>query len=154
MATILRTAVLTAALATAAACGKGGDTAGGTSDRTATAGGAIATADRVRVTDVSLGRGVNADNTIRDETGDFRPADQIYAVVKTEGAAATSARLTARWTFEDGQVVEETTQEISPAAEAYSQFIIRKPSGWPKGKYALRVLLDGAEVEKKDFEVR
>jgi hypothetical protein len=152
MATILRAAALAAAV-TVAACGRDDQsTPAGDAGRTSTAGGTIAT-DRVRVTEVELGRGVNADNTIRDETDDFRPADQIFAVVKTQGTAA-NARLTARWTYEDGQVVDETTHAIAPDGEAYTQFTVRKPGGWPKGKYTLRVLLDGAEVETEDFEVK
>src|SRR5687767_3843291 len=58
-----------------------------------------------RVTDVNLGRSLTADRTIGDRTDSFAPADTIYVTVKTEGSGA-SAALLARWTYEDGQVVE------------------------------------------------
>ena len=79
----------------------------------------------------------------------------IHAVVKTEGAAS-GATITARWTFQDGQVVNEKSETISPTGTRtdYTHFMISKPSGWPVGKYTLHVLVNGNEVEKKDFEVK
>lgn len=112
-----------------------------------------ATAPGVRVTDVSLGRSLNADKTIGDNTSAFRPADTIYASVVTEGSAS-SATLKARWTYQDGQVVDESTQSIAPAGKATTEFHISKPSGWPTGKYKVEVSLDGLAAGAKDFEVK
>ncbi|HUF27413.1 MAG TPA: hypothetical protein VMM18_10585 [Gemmatimonadaceae bacterium] len=112
-----------------------------------------ASASAVRVTDVELGRSVGADRRISDATVDFRPGDTIYASVVTDGSAQ-NATLLARWTFEDGQVVDETTRTIAPSGTTVTEFHISRPSGWPSGRYTLRVLLDGTEVESKEFEVR
>ena len=70
------------------------------------------------------------------------------------GNVCSSATITARWTFEDGQVVDERTETISPSGDAYTTFFITQPGGLPAGKYTLSVLLNGAEAQKKEFEVK
>jgi hypothetical protein len=112
-----------------------------------------ATAQGVRVTDVNLGRSLNADKTIGDNTSSFRPIDTIYASVVTEGSAP-SATLKARWTYQDGQLVDESTQTIAPTGKAMTEFHISKPDGWPTGKYKLEVTLNGASAGTEDFEVK
>jgi hypothetical protein len=131
-----------ALLAMSAACQKARDT--GTAGTTGTA---------VRVTDVTLGRSVGGDKAIADRTDTFRPNDTIYASVATDGSAS-SATLRARWTFEDGQVVDESTRTIAPNNRERTEFHISKPSGWPAGKYKVEVFLDDRSAETKSFEVR
>ena len=106
----------------------------------------------VRVTDVTLGRAVGGDRSITDQTDTFRPTDTIYASVATEGSAA-STTIRARWTYEDGQVVNESTRTIAPNTRAHTDFHISKPDGWPTGTYQLEVFLDDRSVETKKFEV-
>jgi hypothetical protein len=107
----------------------------------------------VSVTDVKLGRALGADKRLTDETDKFRPADVIYAVVETQGTAPNTL-LQAHWTYQDGQVVDESSRNISAAGEDVTEFHVSKPSGWPKGKYTVQILLNGAPVESKDFEVK
>ena len=107
----------------------------------------------VRVSDVKVGRSVGADKKLTDETGEFRPTDVIYAVVETQGSGAAAA-LKARWTYEDGQVVDESSQNISAAGGDFTEFHISKPSGWPKGKYKVEILLNGQPAESENFEVK
>jgi hypothetical protein len=107
----------------------------------------------IRVTDVTLGRSVGGDKAITDRTDTFRPNDTIYASVATDGSA-NNATLRARWTFEDGQLVDESTRAIAPNNRERTEFHISKPNGWPAGKYKLEVFLDNQSVETKDFEVR
>ena len=142
-----RTAMLAALLLTgAAACGK--------KDATEDAApGTTTAASAVSVTDVSLGKGVDADKRVTNESDDFAPADVIYASVATTGSAS-NANLTARWTFEDGQTVDSTTQVISPTGPAATEFHISKPGGLPKGKYKVEVMLNGAPAETEEFEVK
>jgi hypothetical protein len=139
---------LSLAIATSA-CGK--------KDQSATAGdtaaGAVEATTPVRVADVTLGKSLGADKRVANQTDTFGTRDTIYASVHTSGSGAATP-LTARWTFQDGQVVDERTETISSSGEAYTEFHIAKPSGWPAGKYTLRVLLNGAEVQTKDFTVR
>jgi hypothetical protein len=51
------------------------------------------------------------------EQDDFSPRDTIYVSVLTTGSAP-SATVTARWTFEDGQVVKEVTLAVGGSTES------------------------------------
>jgi hypothetical protein len=106
----------------------------------------------VEVEEIDIGRSVNPDKSIGDNTTSFKPNDTVYVSVKTDGSAA-SAQLRARWTYSDGQVVDESTQTISPNGEARTEFHIAKPDGLPPGKYKVEVLLNGQSAGSKDFDV-
>jgi len=106
----------------------------------------------VRVTDVTLGRSVGGDKAIIDRTDTFKPNDTIYASVATEGSGP-SVTLRARWSFEDGQLVDESTRAIAPNNRERTEFHISKPDGWPAGKYKLEVFLDDQPAETKSFDV-
>jgi hypothetical protein len=123
------------------------------SGSTADTGSRTEVASAVRVSDVKLGRAIGADKRLTEETDDFRPTDVIYAVVETQGSGSPAA-LQARWTYEDGQVVDEASQNISAAGGDFTEFHISKPSGWPKGKYKVEILLDGQPADTEDFEVK
>lgn len=105
------------------------------------------------VEEVELGRGIGADKRVSDPADEFAPTDTIYAVVETEGAAP-SVSLTARWSYEDGQLVDETTQTIAPTGPAFTEFHITKPDGWPTGKYKVQIIADGRQAAEEEFEVR
>jgi hypothetical protein len=149
---MLRTALagsIALCLTATSACNKGAEEA----PNTQTSPGSVATPSAVTVSAVTLGRSIGADKRVAEPMETFRPDDTIYASVRTAGAAST-ATLTARWTFEDGQVVSEGSETIAPTGPADTEFHISKPGGWPKGKYTLHVRLNGAEVQTKTFEVK
>jgi hypothetical protein len=104
------------------------------------------------VVDVDLGRSIGGDKRVTEKLDTFGPNDTIYASVRTTGSAA-NAKLRARWTYEDGQVVDESEQPIAPTGDAATEFHISKPDGWPPGKYKLEVFLNGAPARSKEFEV-
>jgi hypothetical protein len=134
-----------ALLVAAAGCGgRATDTGGtaGTSGRTT-----------VRVTEVTVGRAIGGDKAITDRTDNFRPNDTIYASVATDGSAPT-ATLRAKWTFEDSQVVNESTSTIAPQGRERTAFHISKPDGWPVGKYRVEVFLNDQSAGLKNFEVK
>lgn len=106
----------------------------------------------VRVTDVTLGKAVGGDKAITDRADSFRPNDTIYASVATEGSAQ-SATLRAKWSFENGQLVDESTRAIAPTNKERTEFHISKPDGWPAGKYKLEVFLNDQLAETKTFDV-
>ena len=132
-----------ALLAIGAACG----------GRPADTGGTAGTTGTVKVTDVSLGRAIGGDKAISDSTDKFKPNDVIYASVATEGSAP-SATLRAKWTFEDGQTVDESTRTLAPGARERTEFHISKPNGWPAGKYKLEVFLNDLSAATKTFDVK
>jgi hypothetical protein len=116
--------------------------------------GTIGTSGSVlRVTDVSLGRTLQPDKSIGDRTDTFQPQDTIYASIATEGSAP-STTVTTRWTYQDGQLVNESTQTIASTGDARTEFHISKPDGWPEGAYKLYVLLNGSEARVHDFQVK
>ena len=131
------------ALIVAAGCSRTTDT-GGTVGTSGTA---------VRVTDVSLGRAIGGDKAVTDSTDKFAPNDTIYASVATDGTAP-SASVRAKWTFEDGQTVDESTRTIAPSSRERTEFHISKPNGWPAGKYKGEVFLNDQSAGLKTFEVQ
>lgn len=122
---------------------------------TDSAAGAIADASRaaLSVIDVDMGRHVDAEKKISDKTDDFSPNDTIYASVHTSGTA-NNGTVIGRWTFQDGTAVDERTETVTTNGDARTVFYIAKPSGFPKGKYTLHVVIDGKEVRTKDVTVK
>ena len=129
----------------AAGCGNKPADTGGTAGTTGTS--------TVKVTDVSLGRALAGDKSVSDSTDKFRANDTIYASVTTDGSSP-SATLRARWTFEDGQTVDESTRTIAPSNRERTEFHISKPNGWPAGKYKVEVFLNDQSAGTKNFEVQ
>ena len=107
------------------------------------------------VSTIELGRQLGADKRITKDTSVFAPRDTIYLVVVTENTTPSS-NLVARWSFQDGQVVDSTSQAVAGAGggQAVTEFHVAKPSGWPAGNYKVEILLDGARVGTRDFEVK
>jgi hypothetical protein len=105
-----------------------------------------------RVSAIELGNAVGPDKRVMAPTSTFTAKDTIYASVATEGTSASST-LGARWTYQDGQVVNEESQTVSPTGPATSEFHISKPDGWPAGKYKVEISVDGVPAQSKDFEV-
>lgn len=110
-------------------------------------------AQGVSVTSVDLGTAVGADQKVTSPTTSFSPKDTIYAAVSTTGAAS-NATLGAKWTYQDGQTVNDSSQTIAPTGPAVTTFHISKPDGWPAGNYKVEISLDGNAVSSKDFSVK
>ena len=103
------------------------------------------------VTTVDLGNAVGADNRVAAPMTSFAKTDTIHASVATDGG--TAGNLTAKWSFQDGQVVD--TQDKSVAAgPQVTDFSISKPDGWPAGKYTLEISSGGMVAQTREFEVR
>ena len=105
-----------------------------------------------RVASVQLGSALDPSKRVVEPKSAFAPTDTIYASVDTAGWDAPIT-LTARWTFEDGQLVNETSKTAA-AGPSTTEFEIAKPSGWPAGSYQVEILADGATATVQRFEVR
>lgn len=109
------------------------------------------------VTVIETGKSVGDNMRVTENLTTFAANDTIYLSVVTDNAPSTST-LTAKWTYQDGQVVDSTSQPVAPASAgsttSVTQFHIAKPSGWPTGTYTVDVLLDGASVGTRTIEVR
>jgi hypothetical protein len=106
----------------------------------------------VRVASIDVGRSLGTDKSIADKTDTFSRTDTIYASVATEGSG--NATLKARWTFEDGQVVDESTQSTTPTGPARTEFHVAKPGGWPAGKYKVEISINDTPAGSKDFTIK
>lgn len=108
----------------------------------------------VKVDAIDLGRSLKPDLKIDDNTTTFHPTDVIYASIETKGTGP--ATLATRWTYQDNQVVNESSRTISPSGDdpVRTEFHISKPEGWPEGKYHLVVMINGTTAGTKDFEVK
>lgn len=103
------------------------------------------------LTGLDLGNAVGTDNRVTTASTSFAKGDTIHASVATNGDKA--ATITARWTYQDGQVVHSEDKSI-PAGAQVTDFSISKPDGWPAGDYKVEVLIDGNLVQSKDFSVQ
>jgi hypothetical protein len=112
-----------------------------------------APAPSFRITGIELGRAVGADRRVTAPTTQFAPSDTIYASVGSDGSAG-SVTLRARWTYEDGQIVNETSETITPGGPAATEFHIAKPDGWPPGRYKVEITSNGMSAGAREFEVR
>lgn len=109
------------------------------------------------VTTVDLGNAVGAEKRVEVPMTVFGRNDTIYASVSTQSADAappTRSRLTARWTYQDGQVVDELSQDYSFTGTGNTVFQISNQDGWPVGSYKVEILLDDALVQTRQFDVR
>ncbi len=107
----------------------------------------------VSVVSVALGTAVGVDQKVTTPTTTFGAKDTIYAAVSTTGTA-TNSTLGAKWTYQDGQTVNDSSQTIAPTGPAVTTFHISKPDGWPAGNYKVEISLDGKSVSSKDFSVQ
>ncbi|HJU72448.1 MAG TPA: hypothetical protein VJ717_01790 [Gemmatimonadaceae bacterium] len=137
-----------AALVLTAACNRPDDEA----TRVDTAAGTVVAND-IAVTQIDIGKSIGADKRVADATDNFMATDTVYVAVATSGTAP-SATLAARWTYEDGQVVDQSSETISPTGPAVTEFHISKPDGLPKGKYRVEVTLNGTPAGTKEFTVK
>ncbi|MGI8496239.1 MAG: hypothetical protein ACR2OG_01465 [Gemmatimonadaceae bacterium] len=107
------------------------------------------------VSTIDIGRHIGSDKHISDATDSFGVRDTIYASVITDGAA-DSAKVQARFTFDNGnKVVKDTTLVIRPSGgTTATEFHIAKATPWPKGSYRLEVFLNGTSAGSKNFSVK
>jgi hypothetical protein len=118
---------------------------------------APAPASSASVTAVDLGNSIGADMKVATPSTSFAPTDTIYASVATstsDPAASVPGTLSATWTFEDGQVVNEESKSVNLTGAGNTEFHIAKPDGFPAGSYKVEISLDGNVVQSKDFSVK
>lgn len=108
---------------------------------------------KITVTKVELGNELGDDKRVKTPATAFSTKDTIFASVVTEGIGAP-VELGAKWTFQDGQVVNETKRSVAPSALAVTEFSIQKPDGWPTGDYKVEISLDGKTVDTKTFKIQ
>lgn len=111
-------------------------------------------ASAIRIMDVALGNAVEGDSAVVQEMTAFAPTDVIHAVVSHEGMGG-DARITARWSYQDGQVVDERTEVVTSSGMGaeYTHFQIANAAGWPAGQYTLDISVNDVQQHTETFEV-
>jgi hypothetical protein len=109
------------------------------------------------VASVSLGKAIGADNMVAAPVAAFGVHDTIYASVSTTGVGE-NATIGAKWVFvkKDGSTipVNESSQTITTTGPSATEFHITKATPWPKGKYRVEVMLNGATAGSGEFDVQ
>ena len=107
----------------------------------------------VQVLAVDLGRTIGTDKQVSERLDTFKPNDTIYASVHTSGSAPAS-KMAVKWTYQDGQVVDQAEQPIMlPEGASAMEFHLSKPSGLPEGNYKVEISGDGSPVQSRVFRV-
>jgi hypothetical protein len=109
------------------------------------------------ITGVVLGNAPDANGQVSTPIAEFAGTDTITASITTstsDPAATVAGTLSAKWLFEDGQVVNEESKTFGFTGPGVTNFQISKPDGWPAGGYKLEVSLDGTLVESREFTVK
>lgn len=107
----------------------------------------------VTMSSVTLGTAVDGSMNVTTPADNFGGKDTIYASVATNGSAANSA-ISAKWMFQDGQVVNQETKTIAPTGPTVTEFHIEKADGWPVGDYSVEISIDGKVADTKKFTVK
>lgn len=111
----------------------------------------------VSVSDVQFGTEVAADRSVTSPQTSF-PADTdtIIVAITTNNSADGEAvgTLGARWTFQDGQLVDESSETVAFTGQDVTNFRISNPDAWPTGTYTVEVTIDGEVVETREFTVQ
>jgi hypothetical protein len=108
---------------------------------------------------VDLGNAAGADMKITAPTTLFAVRDgKIIAAVSThvsDAMATVPAKVGAKWTHVDSnQTVNEEARDVQLKGDQTWDFEITNTNPWPTGKYRVEVMLDGAVVQSRDFEVK
>lgn len=114
-------------------------------------------APQVSVTSVTLGTETGPDLKIVAPKTTFAPKDKVIASVVTSAgdpALAMSGKLTAKWTYQDGQVISEEPKVLNFTGEGVNAFEISMPDGLPAGSYTLEILLNDKVARTMTFTVQ
>jgi hypothetical protein len=109
----------------------------------------------VTVSNINLGKSIDADKKVAAPLDTFAKGDTIYAAVDTVGSGP--ATLKAKWTYtKGGQVtlVNEEPQTITATGPTTSEFHVSKPGGWAPGDYMVEIFVDDKSAGTKTFTVK
>lgn len=105
----------------------------------------------LHVSQIQLGRSLNADHTVSKFTTTFMPDETIYLSVHTSGVG--SGTISVRWTYA-GRVIDEPKKEVSYRIDAATEFRLQSPAGFPPGDYSAEVFLNGQSAGTRPFSVQ
>ncbi len=104
---------------------------------------------------IELGKSAGPSLRVTGTTSMFAPTDTMFLAVIVANPDADS-RLTARWTSEDGSVVDSSGQNVERdmgTSSSVTQFRVMHDEAWPVGKYTVDVWMNGILAGTKMFTV-
>lgn len=107
----------------------------------------------VHVDKIEVGLGITGDQRVLAPSQFFAPSDKVYVSVSTSGTTSEPIQLTAKFTYQDGQKVNSSTQSIRPKGLVNTAFWISNPDGWPFGKYRVHIYLGNHFIAEREFIV-
>lgn len=112
--------------------------------------GVVGCDSNLRVTNIQLGRSLNADHTVAGHTTRFTPNETIYVSIQVAGTG--SGTLGVRWTYLTlERVVDEPKKQISGAGA--TEFHMENAGGFPVGDYKVEAFLDGQPAGERTFQI-
>jgi len=114
-------------------------------------------AENINVTDVHLGTEVDDNHAVTSPQTAFASDDEnIHLSVTTvsDSNAPATATIGVRWTFEDGQLIDERSAALEFTDRDTTSFHVNNTDGWPMGTYNVEVTLNGEAVERRQFTIQ
>lgn len=112
-------------------------------------------AQTATVSEVVLGTAATGNERVAEPKTTFARGDRtIIASVVTRADTPTEAEMRARWTFQDGQLVDETSQRLNLDGAGVTNFRVNNQEDWPAGTYTVEIALDGNVVQTRRFTVQ
>lgn len=111
----------------------------------------VACSQPLKVDTIQLGRSLNADNSVASQTSTFKPNETVY--VSALNNARGQGTVAVRW-YMGSQLLSEREKTVKFSGAGATEFNISSATGFPEGDYSVEVLVDGASVGRRNFNVR
>ena len=113
----------------------------------------VATAPAVNVQSINIGTSEAADKSVAAQSV-ITSRDPIIVSINTQGTAS-NVPVTARLTYQDGQVAGEQNGVLNTTGSGTTNLTFSNANAWPAGKYNVHVTVDGKTVGlAQQIEVR
>lgn len=106
----------------------------------------------VAVRSVVLGDSVDVNGEVVEERERFRPGERVVLSVDTEGSV-DEVLLVARWTREDGAVIQEAQSRFPISGSHIETFRLRGADSLSPGSYRVDLFLGRERVATRTFEI-
>jgi hypothetical protein len=107
---------------------------------------------RSALDDIAIGKSINDDNTIGDDTRTFAATDPVFASARVSGPA-NSGIVRAVWFDPQGQPLVEQTRIVTPSRGETIALEGKRESGWKPGEHTVEIFLDDRLMATERFTV-
>ena len=111
---------------------------------------AAACAQPLTVDTIQLGRSLNADQSIANQTTTFKPGETIYVAALNNARGEGTIKV--KWMM-GTQLLSEREKTVKFPGAGATEFHMQSAAGFPVGDYSVEVLLDGTSVGTRKFNV-